>query len=68
LQRLGIAGKPLHVRSIKAGQLAARITDVLRTPDMEVRAQAAARAMAADHGVAAAVRCIEQAFAPLVAA
>lgn len=68
LQRLGIAGKPLHVRSVTASQLAARITDVLRTPDMEVRAQAAARAMAADHGVAAAVRCIEQAFAPLVAA
>lgn len=63
LQRLGMAGKPLHVRSVTARRLAARIAEVLGAPEMETQARAAARAMAADNGVAAAVRCIEERFA-----
>ncbi len=59
LQRLGVAGKPLHLRSLTAPALAARIAQVLRTPAMAARAAAVGRAMAQDHGVATAVRRIE---------
>jgi sterol 3beta-glucosyltransferase len=62
LQRLGIAGKALHVRSATPRQLAARIGEVLRTPSMTERAGQIARAMAMENGVAAAVRLIEEKF------
>lgn len=62
LQRLGCAGKPLHVRSVTAKKLAARITEVLQSPSMAQHAQVAARAMAQENGVAAAVRIIGETF------
>lgn len=62
LQRLGCAGKPLHLRNVTAKKLAARITEVLDTPSMAQRAQAVGRAMAQENGVASAVRLIEETF------
>lgn len=62
LQRLGCAGKPLHVRSVTAKKLAARIAEVLGTPSMTQQAQAVGSAMAKENGVATAVRLIEQTF------
>ncbi|GAB2855425.1 glycosyltransferase [Pseudoduganella ginsengisoli] len=62
LQRLGCAGKPLHVRSVTPQKLAAHMTHAIRTPAMAERAQAVARAMAQENGVAEAVRQIEQRF------
>jgi len=66
LQRLGIAGKPLRRRSVKAGSLAKRIAAVLRAPEMTARAQRVAQAMAQENGVAVAVRLIGEAAARLV--
>lgn len=62
LQRLGCAGKPLHLRNVTAKRLAARITQVLDTPSMAQRAQALGRTMAQENGVASAVRLIEETF------
>jgi UDP:flavonoid glycosyltransferase YjiC (YdhE family) len=56
LRRIGIAGKPLHRRSVTAKQLAARIRAI--NPAMQAKAPLVARAMAQENGVAAAVRLI----------
>jgi UDP:flavonoid glycosyltransferase YjiC (YdhE family) len=60
LHRLGIAGKPLRRRSVTAKTLAARIR-ALR-PAMQSKAAVVARAMAQEHGVANAVRIINEKF------
>ncbi|MYN40882.1 hypothetical protein GTP55_16060 [Duganella sp. FT109W] len=58
LRRVGIAGKPLHRRSVTAKRLASRLRAV--SPAMQVKAPLVARAMAQEDGVAAAVRLINQ--------
>ncbi|MYM75138.1 hypothetical protein GTP56_23490 [Duganella sp. FT134W] len=58
LRRVGIAGKPLHRRSVTAKRLASRLRAV--SPAMQVKAPLVARAMAQENGVAAAVRLINQ--------
>lgn len=58
LRRIGIAGKPLHRRSVTAKRLASRLRAV--SPAMQVKAPLVARAMAQENGVAAAVRLINQ--------
>ncbi|MYN29763.1 glycosyltransferase [Duganella levis] len=58
LRRIGIAGKPLHRRSVTAKQLASRLRAV--SPAMQAKAPVVARAMAQENGVAAAVRLINQ--------
>jgi UDP:flavonoid glycosyltransferase YjiC (YdhE family) len=60
LQRLGIAGKPLRRRSVSARKIAARIR-ALR-PEMPAKAAVVARAMAQEHGVATAVRIINEKY------
>jgi len=57
LRRIGIAGKPLHRRSVTAKKLASRISTI--TPAMRNQAPLIARAMAKENGVATAVRLIE---------
>jgi UDP:flavonoid glycosyltransferase YjiC (YdhE family) len=58
LRRIGVAGKLTTRRSVTAQQLAERIK-VLR-PEMQLRAAAVARAMAAENGVAKAVALINE--------
>jgi UDP:flavonoid glycosyltransferase YjiC (YdhE family) len=58
LRRVGIAGKPLHRRSVTARQLAARIRAI--SPAMQAKAPVVARAMAQENGVAAAIRLINE--------
>lgn len=60
LRRLGIAGKPLRRRSVTAKKLAVCIR-ALR-PGMPAKAEAIARAMAQENGVAAAVRIINEKY------
>jgi UDP:flavonoid glycosyltransferase YjiC (YdhE family) len=60
LRRIGIAGKPLHRRSVTEKKLAARIRAI--TPAMRARASLVARVMAEENGVATAVRLINQTF------
>ncbi|EEF26194.1 hypothetical protein RCOM_1879110, partial [Ricinus communis] len=57
LRRIGIAGKPLHRRSVTATKLAARLRAI--TPAMRSRAPQVAQLMARENGVATAVRLIE---------
>lgn len=58
LQRLGIAGKVLKRRSVTARTLADRMTEVLTTPGMAVKAAAVGAAMRSENGVATAVKLI----------
>jgi len=58
LRRLGIAGKTLTRRSVTARALAGRISEVLTTPGMAVRAAQTGAAMRQENGVATAVKLI----------
>lgn len=62
LQRLGVAGKPLHRRTLSAKALAQAITRVVRQREMRVKALLAGEAMGRENGVADAVKLIEYTF------
>jgi sterol 3beta-glucosyltransferase len=64
LQRLGIAGKPLHRRRATAARLARLLRQVRDTPAMKQAAIAAGAAMRKEDGVAAAVDLVNRVFAP----
>ena len=58
LRRLGVAGRLARRRSVSAAGLAARIRQVLASPQMTVRAQALADGMRGENGVREAVAVI----------
>ena len=58
LRRIGIAGKPLHRRSVTAKKLASRLRTI--SDDMRAKAPLVARAMAQENGVATAIRLINE--------
>jgi UDP:flavonoid glycosyltransferase YjiC (YdhE family) len=60
LERLGVAGKTLKRKGLKAGKLAARVAKVLEDPTMLSSATALGRRMAGENGVATAVELIEK--------
>jgi UDP:flavonoid glycosyltransferase YjiC (YdhE family) len=62
LQRMGVAGGISKRRSLTARQLAGRLRLVQDTPEMTTRAEAIARAIALEDGVAQAVRHINERF------
>lgn len=64
LKRIGIAPAPLIRRSLTAAALAKRLSQVLRSPAMTDRAQAAAAMMRREDGVGKAVSLIAQTFEP----
>ncbi len=64
LRRIGVAPAPLSLRSLTAGALASRLTQVLRSGTMTKRARDAAATMRDEDGVAAAVTMIEAEFEP----
>lgn len=62
LRRVGVAPTPLSARSLTAGALARRISQVLHSSTMKDRAQAVAEAMRDENGVATAVALIAATF------
>ncbi len=62
LRRVGVAPAPLRRRGLTARALAGRLSQVLHSPTMKDRAQAAADAMRDENGVAAAVALIAATF------
>lgn len=62
LERLGIAPKVLHNRSVTAEKLAKKILAVLNSAEMKKRAQAVGESMQKENGVKQAVRLIEKSF------
>ena len=62
LNRLGLAPKPLHRRSLTPAKLAKTVRTVLDSTEMATRAKAAGRALLAEHGVRRAVELIEERF------
>jgi UDP:flavonoid glycosyltransferase YjiC (YdhE family) len=63
LKRLGVGGKTLTRNSLSAGKLAKEIKKVLGEPGMAERAASLGQQLAAENGVANAVRLIEAEFA-----
>lgn len=59
LHRLGVAAKPLTIRTLAAGRLARRIRSVLADAGMARRAQEIGARMRREDGVASAVRLVE---------
>ena len=62
LERLGVAGKTLRRTRLNGKQLAKGILQVLATPGMAARAAELGGRMAAEDGIATAVRLIERTF------
>ncbi|MBB3221380.1 glycosyltransferase [Pseudoduganella umbonata] len=62
LQRLGVAGKPVHRRKATAEALARLIRQVRDTPAMTRAAVAAGAAMRRENGVATAVELVDRVF------
>lgn len=62
LQRLGIATKPLMSRDVTPIKLAERIKKVIETPALRLKAEAIAKSMELENGVAQAVKLIQQKF------
>ena len=62
LQRIGVAPAPLALRSLTVGALASRLSQVLRSPTMRARAQAAAATVHGEDGVGRAVALITATF------
>jgi UDP:flavonoid glycosyltransferase YjiC (YdhE family) len=62
LHRIGVAGKPLHRRSITAKKLANGIHAVLNSPSMKKKAQEIGEIMRKEDGVNKAVKLIENRF------
>lgn len=62
LKRLGLAPAPLWRRDLTAASLAARLSEALRSTDMEARAQAAAERLRQEDGIATAVELIAARF------
>jgi len=62
LKRIGVAPAPLMRRSLTTRALAKRLSQVLRSPAMKERAQAAAATMRAEDGVGTAVALIDETF------
>ena len=60
INRLGLAPKPLHRRSLTPAKLAKAVRKVLGSMEMATRAKAAGRALAAENGVRRAVELIEE--------
>lgn len=60
LNRVGLAPKPLHRRSLTPAKLAKAVRDVLDSVEMATRAKAAGRALLAENGVRRAVELIEE--------
>lgn len=67
LQRLGMAGKPVHRRKATAAGLARLVREVRETPAMTQAAVAAGAAMRQEDGVAAAVDLVERVFGRMAA-
>lgn len=61
LNRLGVAARPLAVKTLAAGHLAGQITSVLADARMGRRAQEFSMSMKREDGVASAVRLVEAA-------
>jgi len=62
LQRLGVAPKVLHRRTLTAPKLAKAIRTVLDDPGMKIRAEGLREIMLKEHGVETAVALIEKRF------
>ena len=62
LNRVGLAPKPLHRRSLTPAKLAKAVCKVLGSMEMANRAKAAGRALLAENGVRRAVELIEERF------
>lgn len=62
LRRMGLAGSPIKRRSLTPAKLASELASVLGRPQVRTKAQAVARAMAHENGVALAVRLIDREF------
>jgi sterol 3beta-glucosyltransferase len=62
LNRVGLAPKPLHRRSLTPAKLAKAVRNVLDSVEMATRAKAAGRALLAENGVRRAVELIEERF------
>lgn len=62
LNRVGLAPKPLHRRSLSPAKLAKAVRNVLDSVEMATRAKAAGRALLAENGVRRAVELIEERF------
>jgi sterol 3beta-glucosyltransferase len=62
LNRVGLAPKPLHRRSLTPAKLAKAVRNVLDSVEMAARAKAAGRAMLAENGVKRAVELMEERF------
>ncbi len=60
LQKLGIAGAPLHRKSVTPRKLGAAIRHVLNTPSINAKARAVGDAMRKENGVGRAVELIEE--------
>lgn len=60
MERLGVAGRTLKRRGLKANRLADGIKSVLATPEMVSRATALGRRMADENGVATAIHHLEK--------
>ena len=60
LNRVGLAPKPLHRRSLTPAKLAKAVRDVLDSVEMATRAKAAGRALVTENGVRRAVELIEE--------
>ncbi len=62
LNRVGLAPKPLHRRSLSPAKLAKDVRNVLDSVEMATRAKAAGRVLLAENGVKKAVELIEERF------
>jgi len=63
LERLGVGGRTLKRKGLRAGNLAAGIAHVLARPETASRADALGRRMARENGVATAIGLIERCLA-----
>lgn len=64
LRRLGVASKPIRRMSLTSAKLAARLTEVVKTPQMKMAAMRMRERMQGDNGPEIAANLIESAFAP----
>jgi sterol 3beta-glucosyltransferase len=62
LNRVGLAPKPLHRRSLTPAKLAKAVRNVLDSVEMATRAKAAGMALVSENGVRRAVELIEERF------
>jgi sterol 3beta-glucosyltransferase len=64
LQRLGVAGKPLHRRSVTADKIARGIKKILSSPKILENSKSMGQTMKKENGVSRAIEAIEKRFNP----